>query len=356
MSLLRLLVDSERRLLLSRVGVLSGAATPVFFAGDKVSLEVSIVRPTSVSEFPFEFLPTAADDAVKVFLGLDSAVPVAGVFRISDGTDTAELPISASVSDLESAINNFDEVVSSGTPCSVEALGSGFLIRHPLSGSTLALSVDSSQLFPKSASVLLEAVESGPTSSPAWILRFERGSVASVELAREVVDPTPAATPVVAWTSAASPAVVDLYIGEATSGFANFIFEGLDSEDNPATFSFPIFAGSSSATAFSVIRAAMSNAKGSLLRVEQLSPGAYRVTHRFEPGPISSNDGWSVEDSLVGFVRYTGELDLTDPDVEENLAGLAEVNAVLEVRLVPVSGPPGYTLAAPVVPLKSRLR
>jgi hypothetical protein len=303
MSLLRLLVDSERRLLLSRVGVLSGVSNPEFFAGDKVSLEVSIVRPTSVSEFPFEFLPTTVDDEVKVLLGLDSAVPVAGVFYISNGVDRYELPATATANDIEVALNNMSEVIDSGALCSVESIGSGFFIRHLAPGSTLTLSVEDSELFPKSSSVFLEVVLSSPEEAPAWLLRFERGSVASVDLTREVIDPTPAATPVVAWTSAASPAVVDLDISGGTSGFANFVFEGLDSEDNPATYSFPLFAGSSSATAFSVIRAAMSNAKGSLLRVEQLSPGVYRMTHRFEPGPISANDGWSVEDSLDGFVR-----------------------------------------------------
>jgi hypothetical protein len=351
---LRLIVDIEKKTLLARAGLLAGIQSPTFHSGDSIDLEVSLVRGTSLSDLPFEPVALEAGEEVSVLTGVESNTPSGGTFTITDGSGNAlTFPFDATATQLEE-MNTLGDVVSSGAPLLVEAFGSGFLVTHQLNNSTLVLNVDDSELVPNSAGAFLDAVASSPTTFPVWLLRFKRQAVASATLTNSTTTPTGSATPVVAWVSAGVPAVVEVDTSGAASGFVNLVFSGLDGDGNPATYSAQVFAGSSAQSVTSAIRAGFTGATGSLVRVETIRAGVYRITSTYEPQALAVNDGWATENNLVGYERNTGTLDLTSVDVEENLAGEKSVVAALEVRLTDGSGN-SRTLAAVPTQLISRL-
>lgn len=351
---LRLVVDIEKKTLLSRAGLLYGVQFPTFHSGDSVELEVSLVRGTTLSELPFEPVLLAGGESLQAFLGLNTNLPTGGSYQISDtGGGSGVFAYNATANDLL-YINEFPDVIASGVNVTVQAFGSGFLITHPLEGSSLTLSINDDQLVPNTAGAMLEAVQSTLTTFPTWLLRFKREAVGSVGLNISGTSPAGTITPVVAFVAAGTPTVVELDTSSAASGFVNLIFEGLDGTGNPATYSAQIFAGSSTQAVTSAIRTGFSGATGSLVRVELIRAGVYRITSTYEPQPLAANDGWSTENNLLGYELNSGLLDLTSPDVEENLEGEVSVEAVLEIRLS-TSGGYSRTLAAVPASLISRL-
>lgn len=352
---LRLIVDVERKTLVSRAGLLVGVQFPTFHSGDSVDVEVALVRGTSLSELPFEPVALAGGETLEVFFGLDENRPTGGFYKIADGGGSeVRLSFDDTASAVDGLINSLADVVSSGVDVSVSDFGSGFLITHPLEGSSLTLSVDDSELVPNTAAAFLEAVPSTASNFPTWLLRFKREAVGSVSLASSSTSPAGTVDPVVAFVAAGTPAVVEVDAAGAVSGFVNLVFAGLDGDGNPATYSAQVFAGASSQAIASAIRSGFAGATGSLIRVEAVRSGVYRITSTFEPQALASNDGWSSENNLVGYQYHSGELDLTSADVEENLAGERLVEAVLEIRLSETGGD-SRTLAEARSQLLSRL-
>lgn len=312
-SLLTLWINSETNTLLPNWNSGGTMTLPPFKQGDNVKLEIHWVRSDTANQFMEEVvIPTAAQ--IKVAIGVVNGVPSGGFFVYSFEGDTVEIQYDSTAQEVETLLNSLPSITAAGGVTVSLVNQRTYRVVFNNVGARNLPTCDSTGLTP---------------STTVFVARINAGSSTS----KEVHHLRPKLNPV-----AYSDSFVDTAEPEIAITVIDAITNRISISPAPKYGTFTITNGTLTTTALSIYSSANTVQDALVSSGISNSTRSYSVAKSGEfvwdiYRTKGTSETLSVSDSgLVGFSSKNGDIDLNTIEVEDLLAGAAEVNAVLEVE------------------------
>lgn len=330
---MRLIIDTDRRALVPFAFGLTGTVSPDFRQGDVEPLELLLVRGSGTGggleavDFP------AAGWIAKVALGQLEEKPITGQFRLEfDGDETGYIGAGATTAqDISAALNSLASITAAGgVQVAVVAgvdgePGASFLIQFLDPGARPMITADSDNIFPRSATVAVEAVAGNATRPAQQLLRFTRAPAALATTFSALPAASASLSSIYAWDG--DRAITRLKFSNVLGGSFLLNWHKHGSGDYTASVPYNV-----TAAGLEEIISTFDNLAG-LVSVSAVGFRTFDITVEHQPQATGTNGFFVDATPAVKVPGYSGDISLATVEVEELLAGERLAAATLEVVL-----------------------
>ena len=329
---MRLIIDTDRRELLPFAFGLTGTVSPDFRQGDTEPLEIVLVRGSG-SGGGLEAVDYGASGwLARVAIGQLEEKPITGTFRLSyAGQATPPLPVNATAEQIRDNLNSLGTINAAGN-VTVEVVagtdgqpGASFLITFNFNGARSQITADADNLFPRSATVAIEAVTGDATTRSSQLIRFTRSPAALATSFSALPAATSSVSSIYAWDGHRSITRVKFLNVLGGSFILTWYKHGSGSYSAAVPYNI-------SAAGLEAIVSTFDNLTN-LVSVSQVGFRTFDITVEHNHGSTGVN-GFVVNSTpAIKVPGYSGNISLATVEVEEMLSGETSTPATLEVSL-----------------------
>lgn len=320
---LTLWIDLTSGKLLSGWQSISYAQNPVFKQGDTIGVELHIINNYTGGSFAeYEFSPSTA---VTLAIGKIDEAPLSGTFKLNYGTDaTATLNYNATAAQVQTALNALASITAEGGVTVTKTTNSFRIVWNTANTTTNVLSYSFNELYPTS-SIGVNKVKTGSSvlgQKQIYQVHIKQAPVANITSFVNQDAPVVTLSQIHAPAFTGDTKVWRISISPQPKA-GSFLIGFNDGSQEYTTDAIDI--NSSSDTVRSILTSAF-DATWSVVK---------SGTNQWDIA-TSRTSIFNVAVSNAGIIAFSskyGVLNLNTAEVEDLLAGDAEVDAVMEIQL-----------------------